>query len=106
MPQSPIPDASAAYPAKAQPRDQPPVAELRDVSKSFGDLKAVRDMDLSISSGEVLSFLGPSGCGKTTALRMLAGFETPSKGNVLIDGEDVSGREPYNRPVNMVFQNY
>jgi spermidine/putrescine transport system ATP-binding protein len=63
-------------------------------------------MNLSIARGEFLSFLGPSGCGKTTALRMLAGFETPSEGRILIDGKDVSGLEPYRRPVNMVFQSY
>ncbi len=83
-----------------------PVAELRGVSKNYGDVQAVSHIDLSIAPGEFLSFLGPSGCGKTTALRMLAGFETPSTGTVLIDGEDVSGQAPYNRPVNMVFQNY
>ncbi len=82
------------------------VAELRGVSKNYGDVQAVSHIDLSIAPGEFLSFLGPSGCGKTTALRMLAGFETPSTGTVLIDGEDVSGQAPYNRPVNMVFQNY
>ena len=79
------------------------VAELRGVSKNYGDVQAVSGIDLSIAPGEFLSFLGPSGCGKTTALRMLAGFETPSIGTVLIDGEDVSGLAPYNRPVNMVF---
>ena len=83
-----------------------PVAELRGVSKSFGDVKAVTDMDLSIAQGEFFTFLGPSGCGKTTALRMLAGFETPTKGGVFIDGQDVSTLEPYRRPVNMVFQSY
>ena len=82
------------------------VAELRGVSKNYGDVQAVSGIDLSIAPGEFLSFLGPSGCGKTTALRMLAGFETPSIGTVLIDGEDVSGLAPYNRPVIMVFQNY
>ena len=83
-----------------------PVAELRGVSKSFGDVLAARDLDLSIASGEFLSFLGPSGCGKTTALRMLAGFETPTTGEIRIDGEVVNGLEPYRRPVNMVFQSY
>ena len=83
-----------------------PVAELRAVSKRYGNVKAVSHIDLSIAPGEFLSFLGPSGCGKTTALRMLAGFETPSTGTVLINGEDVSGLAPYNRPVNMVFQSY
>lgn len=76
------------------------------MSKFFGDLQAVGDMSLSIAEGEFLSFLGPSGCGKTTALRMLAGFEKPSSGSILIDGQDVSGLEPYRRPVNMVFQSY
>ncbi len=97
---------SDAYAPVEKPTDRPPVAELRNVSKVFGDVQAVSDMNLSIAPGEFLSFLGPSGCGKTTALRMLAGFETPSKGAVLIDGQDVSGLEAYRRPVNMVFQSY
>ncbi|MEE4189038.1 MAG: ABC transporter ATP-binding protein [Roseobacter sp.] len=84
----------------------PSIAELRRVSKSFGAVQAVTDMDLSIAQGEFFTFLGPSGCGKTTALRMLAGFETPTKGDVFIDGQDVSALEPYRRPVNMVFQSY
>lgn len=83
-----------------------PVAEMRSVSKNYGEVQAVKDMNISIDSGEFLSFLGPSGCGKTTALRMLAGFETPSQGTVMLDGEDVSGQAPYRRPVNMVFQSY
>ena len=85
---------------------QPPVAELRSVSKSFGEVLAAQDLDLSIGAGEFLSFLGPSGCGKTTALRMLAGFETPTSGEVLIDGQVVNDLESYRRPVNMVFQSY
>ena len=83
-----------------------PIAELRGVTKRFGSLVAVNKMDLSIRSGEFLSLLGPSGCGKTTALRMLAGFETPSEGQVFIGNEDVSKLEPFRRPVNMVFQSY
>ncbi|WP_397543088.1 polyamine ABC transporter ATP-binding protein [Roseovarius salis] len=82
------------------------VAELRNVSKRFGDVQAARDLQLQIGAGEFLSFLGPSGCGKTTALRMLAGFERPTEGDVLIDGEVVNDLEPYRRPVNMVFQSY
>lgn len=97
-------DQSGAYTEHSA--TAPAVAELRDVSKLFGDVKAVVDMNLSITQGEFFTFLGPSGCGKTTALRMLAGFETPTKGAVLIDGEDVSALEPYRRPVNMVFQSY
>ncbi len=94
------------YAAEAPEAGAPPVAELRGVSKSFGAVLAASDLNLSIGAGEFLSFLGPSGCGKTTALRMLAGFETPSAGEVLIDGQVVNALEPYRRPVNMVFQNY
>ncbi len=101
------PDAAAVrYEAEGPDRDVSPVAELRGVSKLFGEVVAARDLDLSIAAGEFLSFLGPSGCGKTTALRMLAGFETPTSGEVLIDGQVVNGLEPYRRPVNMVFQSY
>lgn len=82
------------------------VAELRNVSKFFGEVMAARDLQLQIGAGEFLSFLGPSGCGKTTALRMLAGFERPSEGDVLIDDQVVNDLEPYRRPVNMVFQSY
>ncbi len=94
------------YEAQAKAHSEIPVAELGNVSKSFGDVQAVSGMTLRIARGEFLSFLGPSGCGKTTALRMLAGFETPTTGKVFIDGEDVSALEPYKRPVNMVFQSY
>ncbi len=82
------------------------VAALRGVGKAFGDIWATEDLNLEIVQGEFLSFLGPSGCGKTTALRMLAGFETPTTGEVLIDGAVVNRLEPYRRPVNMVFQSY
>lgn len=82
------------------------IAELRGVSKRFGDVQAASDLNLSIREGEFLSFLGPSGCGKTTALRMLAGFEAPSEGDVLLDGEVVNDLEAHRRPVNMVFQHY
>ncbi len=86
--------------------DRAVVAELRGVTKAFGDVLAAQDLNLRIAEGEFLSFLGPSGCGKTTALRMLAGFENPTSGEVLIGGTVVNGLEPYRRPVNMVFQSY
>ncbi|WP_373503194.1 ABC transporter ATP-binding protein [Aestuariivirga sp.] len=82
------------------------VIEFRKVSKRFGDVTAVADNDLSVKSGEFLSILGPSGCGKTTSLRMMAGFEQPSSGDVFIRGENVTGIPAYKRPVNMVFQHY
>ena len=67
---------------------------------------AVDDMSLSIQRGSFFSFLGPSGCGKTTSLRLIAGFEQPTSGDVIIGGRSVVGVPPYKRPVNMVFQNY
>lgn len=83
-----------------------PVIEFKGVTKRFGDVVAVADNDLAVESGEFLSILGPSGCGKTTSLRMMAGFEQPSEGKVLIRGEDMTGIPAYRRPVNMVFQHY
>ena len=83
-----------------------PIAELRDASKHYGAVVAAQGLNLSIRPGEFLSFLGPSGCGKTTALRMLAGFETPTSGEILLDGQRVNDVPPHQRPVNMVFQHY
>jgi len=83
-----------------------PIAELRGATKRFGDVVAARSLDLAIRRGEFLSFLGPSGCGKTTALRMLAGFESPSEGEILLDGQRVNDLPAHRRPVNMVFQHY
>ncbi|GAB4367450.1 MAG: ABC transporter ATP-binding protein [Kiloniellaceae bacterium] len=79
---------------------------FRGVTKRFGELVAACDLNLEVASGEFLSFLGPSGCGKTTSLRMIAGFEQPSEGEVLLDGRCVNGIPAYRRPVNMVFQHY
>jgi len=76
------------------------------VTKRFGDVVAVDQVDLQIRGGEFFSLLGASGCGKTTLLRMLAGFETPSDGEIHIDGTAISGVPPHRRPTNMVFQNY
>ena len=79
---------------------------LQGLRKSFGDVAAVRDVSLEIRPGEFLTLLGPSGCGKTTLLRMIAGFESPDAGQVLISGRDVTALPAYERPVNTVFQQY
>jgi spermidine/putrescine transport system ATP-binding protein len=83
-----------------------PVIAFRDVTKRFGDVVAAADLNLEVAAGEFLSFLGPSGCGKTTSLRMIAGFEQPSEGDVFLAGERVNDIPAYRRPVNMVFQHY
>jgi spermidine/putrescine transport system ATP-binding protein len=79
---------------------------LQGVWKRFGEHVAVRDMNLTVGRGEFFSLLGPSGCGKTTTLRMIAGFEQPSEGRILLEGEPVEGLPPYRRNVNTVFQGY
>ncbi|PSJ62877.1 ABC transporter ATP-binding protein [Pseudaminobacter soli (ex Li et al. 2025)] len=76
------------------------------VSKSFGRVKAVEDISLDIRENEFFALLGPSGCGKTTLLRMLAGFEPPSDGRILLDGRDITRTPPNKRPVNLMFQSY
>jgi ABC-type Fe3+/spermidine/putrescine transport system ATPase subunit len=76
------------------------------VTKRFDDVVAVRELSLALAPGEFFTLLGPSGCGKTTTLRMVAGFEEPSEGRVLIDGEDMADRPPHRRPTNTVFQSY
>ncbi|MCX7338673.1 MAG: ABC transporter ATP-binding protein [Alphaproteobacteria bacterium] len=83
-----------------------PYIQLENLSKSYGATQAVRGVSLSIYNGELFSLLGGSGCGKTTLLRMLAGFEKPTSGRILIDGVDVTDWPPYKRPVNMMFQSY
>ncbi len=82
------------------------VVELRNVSKHFGSVVAVNGVTLSIREGEFFSLLGPSGCGKTTTLRLIAGFELPTDGEIYIGGERQGETPPYRRPVNTVFQNY
>ena len=79
---------------------------LTGVSKEFGGVAAVNDVSLEIGEGEFFSLLGPSGCGKTTTLRMIAGFETPDVGRVVLQGSDVTTTPANRRPVNMVFQQY
>ncbi|MEP6968530.1 MAG: ABC transporter ATP-binding protein, partial [Pseudomonadota bacterium] len=82
------------------------IIRFENVTKAFGQVIAVDGVTLSIEEGEFFALLGPSGCGKTTLLRMLAGFEAPSAGRILIDGQDISRTPPNRRPVNMVFQSY
>ena len=83
-----------------------PLVRFEAVSKRFGDFAAVERLSLDIFEREFFALLGPSGCGKTTLLRMLAGFEQPSEGRILLDGEDISDVPPHRRPVNMMFQSY
>jgi putrescine transport system ATP-binding protein len=79
---------------------------IEGVSKSFGSFQAVRDVSLSVARGEIFALLGGSGCGKTTLLRMLAGFEEPTAGRIFLDGKDMAGVPPWERPVHMMFQSY
>jgi putrescine transport system ATP-binding protein len=100
---------SAGGVVKTQPWKDPaarPYVEVERISKTFGEFTAVNDVSLKIYKGEIFCLLGASGCGKTTLLRMLGGFETPSAGKILIDGEDMTNVPPYERPVNMMFQSY
>lgn len=82
------------------------MVQIRELSKCFGDTVAVDGVSLDIARGELFAILGSSGCGKTTLLRMLAGFEQPSAGSIVIDGVDVTAAPPYERPVNLMFQSY
>jgi putrescine transport system ATP-binding protein len=83
-----------------------PLIEFRNIVKSFGDFTAVNGVSLNIYEKEFFALLGPSGCGKTTLMRMLAGFDQPTSGQVMLAGEDLAGSPPYRRPVNMMFQSY
>ena len=83
-----------------------PLVRIEGIVKTFGGIPAVNGVSLDIVQGEFFALLGPSGCGKTTLLRLLAGFETPDSGRILLDGEDIVPIPPYRRPVNMMFQSY
>ena len=112
MTASATPDASATSTAIAAARSRDrarrgePDVELLDVTKRFGDVMAVDRMNLRIARGAFYSLLGPSGCGKTTTLRMIAGFEQPTEGEILLAGQPIAGVPPYKRNVNTVFQHY
>ena len=84
----------------------PPLVRFDGVSKSFGETAAVAEVSLDIAQGEFFALLGPSGCGKTTLMRMLAGFETPDAGRILLEGQDIAALPPHRRPVHMMFQSY
>ncbi len=88
------------------PVDDFPSVDLRNVTKRFDDFTAVDDLSLTLGKGEFFTLLGPSGCGKTTTLRMIAGFERPTSGEIAIEGEDVAALPPHKRPTNTVFQSY
>ncbi len=98
-------DRPETKPAWLDPTAEPFI-QIENVSKNFDGFMAVRNVDLDVYKGELFSILGGSGCGKTTLLRMLAGFERPSSGRILIDGIDMTEVPPYERPVNMMFQSY
>ncbi len=82
------------------------VISLENLSRQFGEIKAVDNISLDLVEGEFFALLGPSGCGKTTLLRMIAGFETPDAGQILLDGTDITELRPNRRPINMMFQSY
>jgi spermidine/putrescine transport system ATP-binding protein len=82
------------------------MVELRNVTKRFGAFEALKEASFEIRAGEFMTFLGPSGCGKTTCLRLISGFDTPTSGQILLDGKEVTFEPPYRRDVNQVFQNY
>jgi putrescine transport system ATP-binding protein len=111
-------DKAASEPVKDEPQVLPaakpgplpqanmPLLRIEGVAKKFGNFRAVDRVSLDVAAGEFFALLGPSGCGKTTLLRMLAGFETPDEGRILLDGKDIAQVLPHERPVNMMFQNY
>jgi putrescine transport system ATP-binding protein len=105
-------DAAKAATDADSPKAEPqaaanmPLLRIEAVVKKFGVFRAVDGLSLDIRAGEFFALLGPSGCGKTTLLRMLAGFETPDEGRILLDGKDIAQIPPHQRPVNMMFQNY
>jgi len=83
-----------------------PLIRFEKITKRFGDVTAISELSLDIYEREFFALLGPSGCGKTTLMRLVAGFEEPDEGRVLLAGEDLAGVPPHRRPVNMMFQSY
>jgi len=87
-------------------QQNPAFLQIQDVVKDFDGVKAVNHVSIDIAKGEIFALLGSSGCGKTTLLRMLAGFEVPTSGRIVLDGKDLADMPPYGRPINMMFQSY
>ena len=83
-----------------------PIVSIRGIGKRFGKVHALKDISIDIQQGEIFALLGPSGCGKSTLLRLISGFESPSEGELLLDGRDMTRLPPNKRPINMVFQSY
>src|SRR5579863_9293013 len=108
MTEEPANSATQADSPQSLPRTAPgtPLLRIESVVKTFGGFRAVDALSLDIQAVEFFALLGPSGCGKTTLLRMLAGFETPDSGRILLDGKDIAQVPPHQRPFNMMFQNY
>ena len=100
------PARSADSRNERRPTPGMPLLRIEAVVKKFGQFRAVDALSLDIHAGEFFALLGPSGCGKTTLLRMLAGFEAPDEGRILLDGEDIAQVPPHQRPINMMFQSY
>lgn len=102
----PRPDAAADVAGGDAHRAGQPLLRIENVAKTFGMFRAVDGVSLDIKAGEFFALLGPSGCGKTTLLRMLAGFEAPDEGRILLGDKDIAQALPHERPINMMFQNY
>ena len=87
-------------------KERKPIIEIKNLTKEFDGQLVLKGFDLNVYENQFVTFLGPSGCGKTTTLRMIAGFEMPTSGSILLNGEDIAQLPPYKRPVNTVFQRY